>query len=90
MGIELWSYSMECVIVNNILDLDPLNRLELVLQLPMLPIAMPRPLWKCEFVSVISVLLALNEMLSSPLYTVKLLKLICDDRIVSAPSVFAI
>ena len=24
---------MECVIVNNILDLDPLNRLELVLQL---------------------------------------------------------
>lgn len=56
----------------------------------MLPIAMPRPLWKCEFFSVISVLFALNEMLSSPLYTVKLLKLICDDRIVSAPSVFAI
>lgn len=56
----------------------------------MLPIAMPRPLWKYEFFSVISVLFALNEMLSSPLYTVKLLKLICDDRIVSAPSVFAI
>lgn len=42
-----------------------------------------------ELVTVISVLLALNEMLSSPLYTVQLLKWTRDERIVSQPSVFA-
>ena len=38
---------------------------------------------------VISVLLPLSEILSSPLYTVQLLNLIWEDRMVSAPSVFA-
>jgi hypothetical protein len=38
---------------------------------------------------VTSVLLPLSAMLSSPLYTVQLLNEMCDERIVSAPSVLA-
>lgn len=51
--------------------------------------AMPRPLWKTELVMLMLVLLALVEMLSSPLYTSHLSKLMYDERIVSAPSVLA-
>ena len=56
---------------------------------PILPKAIPSPSYSLQFVNVISVLSAFNERLSSPLYTVQLLNVMCDDRIVSAPSVFA-
>lgn len=56
----------------------------------MLPTAIPNPLKKLELVMEMSVLLALTERLSSPLYTVQLLNVMWDDRMVSAPSVLAV
>jgi hypothetical protein len=80
-----------CVVFTNVRPLPDTRSMvsKVSLYCPMLPIATPRPPMNRLLVIEMSVLLALQEMLSSPLMTVKLEKEMCEEKKVSAPSVFA-
>lgn len=74
------SYHMgDIMVVNEYLTVITVN-LSMVssvyLYWPMLPSAMPKPL---EKQGLVMLMFPLREMLSSPLYTVQLLKLMCED-----------